>query len=84
MLGVPIKLEPPTIGKQTIRFQPTHPMKGLAAFKINKTRLDTHNNTDGNLMSKLHLPNDLSSFFNPPVHTPDDENLSRQIGSWSQ
>ena len=73
--GISIKLEPPTIGKQTIEFQPTNPMKGLTAFKRNQTRLDTHNNADEYLMSKLHLPTDLSSIFNPPVHTQNDKNF---------
>ena len=75
MSGVPIKLEQPTIGKQTIEFPMTHLTKGLAAFNRNQTCLDTCNNADENLISKLHLPNDLSSIFNPSVHTLDDENF---------
>ena len=58
--GIPINLPPPT-------------KKGSAVFKRNQIRLDTRNNVDEQLMSKLHLPNDLSSVFNPPVYTSDDE-----------
>ena len=58
--GLPIDLPPPT-------------KKGSALFKRNQTRLDTRNDADEQLMSKLHLPNNLSSVINPPVYTPDDE-----------
>ena len=60
MSGLPIDLPPPT-------------KKGLAFFKRNQACLDTRNDGDEQLMSKSHLLNDLSSVFNPPVYTPDDE-----------
>ena len=47
--------------------------KGSATLKRNQIRLDTRNNANEQLMSKLHLPNDLSSVFNPPIYTPDYE-----------
>ena len=58
--GVPINLQLPT-------------KKGSAAFKRKQIRLDTRNNSYEELMSKLHLPTDVSSVFNPPVYIPDDE-----------
>ena len=58
--GLPINLPPPT-------------KKGSAAFERNQARLDTRNDADEQLMSKSHLSNKLSSIFNPPVYTPDDE-----------
>ena len=62
ILVVPINLELPTT-------------KYSAAFNRNQTRLDTRNNAIEKLMSKLHLPTDLSSVFNPSVHTLDDEDF---------
>ena len=67
VLGVPINLEPPT-------------KKGSVVFNRNQTRLDTCNDADEKLMSKLHLPTDLSFVFNPPVYTPDDEDFLP--GNW--
>ena len=73
--GITIKLEQPDIGKPSIEpgFPKTHPTKGSAAFKQNQTHLNTCNTANVNLISKLHLPNALSSVIIPPVHKPDDE-----------
>ena len=52
------------------------PRMGSAAFERNQNRLTTRNDADHRLLSKCPLPNDLSSVFNPPVFTPDDEKFA--------
>lgn len=59
---VPINLELPA-------------QKYLTTFNMNQTCLDTHNDTNEKLISKLYLPTNLSSVFNPPVYTSDDEDF---------
>ena len=62
-------------GKRSLEFgnPKNQPKKGSAAFNRNQIRLNTRNDADKRLLSKLYLPNDLSAVFNPPVSTPDDE-----------
>ena len=47
-----------------------------ASFEWNQNRLTTRNDADHRLLSKCPLPSDLSSVFNPPVFTPNDENFA--------
>ena len=60
----------PSIGSGFLKIQPT---KGSVAFNQNQTCLNSRNTADLNLLSKLHLPNDLFSVLNPPIYTPNDE-----------
>ena len=78
MSGIPINLGQsvlPALDKLSIesRYLKIQLTKGSAAFNQNQSRLNTRNTADLNLLSKLHLPNDLSSVLNTPIHTPDDE-----------
>ena len=48
--------------------------KQSAAAKRNLIRLHGRNNDDIDLFGK-YMPDDLSTVFDPPIHTPDDENF---------